>query len=143
MMIDSDCIGNCKSNYHMITTTSAPLVLSVRYIHYKIYIYIFHFRGNKNVTLSLSWNVIPNAGTLPKVMGEGQHRVKFPDEYQTSKYQMLKREREVNEMKVITSLVSKGDNLKTELLKLNVKVMFIYMLGNLIKMSSYNMLRFP
>ena len=56
---------------------------------------------------------------------------------------MLKREREVNEMKVITSLVSKGDDLKTELLKLNVKVMFIYMLGNLIKVSSYNMLRFP
>lgn len=53
---------------------------------------------------------------------------------------MLKREREVNEMKVITSLVSKGDNLKTELLKLNVKVMFIYMLGNLIKMSCYNIL---
>ncbi|VDI46538.1 signal peptidase complex subunit 3-like [Mytilus galloprovincialis] len=43
-------------------------------------------KGNKNVTLTLSWNVIPNAGTLPKVMGEGQHRVKFPDEYQSSKY---------------------------------------------------------
>jgi signal peptidase complex subunit 3 len=39
------------------------------------------FRGNNNVTLSLSWNVIPNAGTLPKVIGEGRHRIQFPLEY--------------------------------------------------------------
>lgn len=38
-------------------------------------------RANKNVTLTLSWNVIPNAGTLPKVMGHGNHRLEFPDEY--------------------------------------------------------------
>ena len=23
-MIDTDCIGSCKSNYHAITTTTAP-----------------------------------------------------------------------------------------------------------------------
>ncbi|KAK3597501.1 hypothetical protein CHS0354_041921 [Potamilus streckersoni] len=38
-------------------------------------------RGNRNVTMTLSWNVIPNAGTLPKVMGEGSHRFAFPDDY--------------------------------------------------------------
>jgi hypothetical protein len=26
VVIDTDCIGSCKSNYHMITTTMAPVV---------------------------------------------------------------------------------------------------------------------
>ncbi|KAL5012121.1 hypothetical protein ScPMuIL_010672 [Solemya velum] len=43
-------------------------------------------RGNKNVTLSLSWNVIPNAGTLPKVMGRGVHKFEFPKEYSSSRF---------------------------------------------------------
>jgi len=38
-------------------------------------------RGHKNVTLTLSWNVVPNAGTLPKVTGSGSHRFEFPDDY--------------------------------------------------------------
>jgi signal peptidase complex subunit 3 len=38
-------------------------------------------RANKNVTLTLSWNVIPNAGTLPKVRGQGSHRMEFPSDY--------------------------------------------------------------
>jgi len=38
-------------------------------------------RSNKNVTLTLAWNVIPNAGTLPKVRSVGSHRLEFPDEY--------------------------------------------------------------
>ncbi|XP_029644096.1 signal peptidase complex subunit 3 [Octopus sinensis] len=38
-------------------------------------------RGNKNVTLSLSWNVIPNAGTLPKVCADGKYNFAFPDHY--------------------------------------------------------------
>ena len=42
-------------------------------------------RGNKNVTLSLSWNVVPNAGTLPYVERIGAHVVEFPDEYLTQK----------------------------------------------------------
>lgn len=42
-------------------------------------------KGNKNVTLSLSWNVIPNAGTLPKVRGDGSHKFKFPNEYSTNR----------------------------------------------------------
>ncbi|XP_013394466.1 signal peptidase complex subunit 3-like [Lingula anatina] len=43
-------------------------------------------KGNKNVTLSLSWNVIPNAGTLPKIKGDGRHVFAFPEEYQSSKF---------------------------------------------------------
>lgn len=43
-------------------------------------------RSNKNVTLFLAWNVIPNAGTLPKIWGQGTHRVEFPDEYTASKF---------------------------------------------------------
>jgi len=42
-------------------------------------------RGNGNVTLTLSWNVIPNAGRLPLVPGIGQHRFQFPDEYSAGK----------------------------------------------------------
>jgi len=42
-------------------------------------------RGNKNVTLTLSWNVIPNAGRLPLVRGSGRQVVVFPDEYSTSR----------------------------------------------------------
>jgi len=41
-------------------------------------------RANKNVTLTLAWNVIPNAGTLPKVRAIGEHRLEFPDEYAPS-----------------------------------------------------------
>ncbi|XP_033621320.1 signal peptidase complex subunit 3 [Fukomys damarensis] len=30
-------------------------------------------KGNRNVTLTLSWNVVPNAGILPLVTGSGHH----------------------------------------------------------------------
>ncbi|CAE1231134.1 SPCS3 [Acanthosepion pharaonis] len=42
-------------------------------------------RGNKNVSLALSWNVIPNAGTLPKVAGNGRYEFAFPDDYASSR----------------------------------------------------------
>ncbi|KAI0216800.1 Signal peptidase complex subunit 3 [Lamellibrachia satsuma] len=42
-------------------------------------------RSNKNVTLSLAWNVIPNAGTLPKVNGDGGYTFEFPTEYSSSR----------------------------------------------------------
>jgi len=42
-------------------------------------------KGNKNVTLTLSWNVIPNAGNLPNIVADGSHRFSFPDEYTTTK----------------------------------------------------------
>ncbi|XP_050576403.1 signal peptidase complex subunit 3 [Bombus affinis] len=38
-------------------------------------------RGNKNVTLTLSWNIIPNAGLLPSVNAFGSHTFAFPSEY--------------------------------------------------------------
>ncbi|XP_053994086.1 signal peptidase complex subunit 3 [Hylaeus anthracinus] len=38
-------------------------------------------RGNKNVTLTLSWNIIPNAGLLPCVNAIGSHTFAFPSEY--------------------------------------------------------------
>ncbi|KAM9476659.1 signal peptidase complex subunit 3 [Clarias gariepinus] len=42
-------------------------------------------RGNKNVTLTLSWNVVPNAGILPLVMGSGHISVPFPESYESTK----------------------------------------------------------
>jgi len=38
-------------------------------------------KGNPNITLTLSWNVIPNAGTLPIIRGLGSHSFSFPAEY--------------------------------------------------------------
>uniref|UniRef100_A0A8D0BRC6 Signal peptidase complex subunit 3 n=1 Tax=Salvator merianae TaxID=96440 RepID=A0A8D0BRC6_SALMN len=42
-------------------------------------------KGNRNVTLTLSWNVVPNAGILPLVTGAGHVSVPFPDSYKTAK----------------------------------------------------------
>ncbi|KAJ8969429.1 hypothetical protein NQ314_001771 [Rhamnusium bicolor] len=42
-------------------------------------------KGNKNITLTLSWNIIPNAGLLPNVIASGSHSFKFPVEYTTSR----------------------------------------------------------
>jgi len=42
-------------------------------------------KNHQNVTLTLSWNVIPNAGTLPRLSSSGAHSFKFPAEYTTSK----------------------------------------------------------
>lgn len=38
-------------------------------------------RGNKNVTLTLYWNIIPNAGLLPSVKAIGSHTFAFPSAY--------------------------------------------------------------
>ena len=29
VVIGTDCIGSCKSNYHMITATTAPLIINI------------------------------------------------------------------------------------------------------------------
>lgn len=42
-------------------------------------------KGNQNVTLKLSWNVIPNAGALPSIFGDGMHTFRFPNEYSTGR----------------------------------------------------------
>ena len=39
------------------------------------------FRGHKNVTLTLSWNVVPNAGNLPRISSTGSHSFAFPVDY--------------------------------------------------------------
>uniref|UniRef100_A0A1L8DV91 Signal peptidase complex subunit 3 n=1 Tax=Nyssomyia neivai TaxID=330878 RepID=A0A1L8DV91_9DIPT len=41
-------------------------------------------KGHQNVTLSLSWNIIPNAGLLPSIFAIGQHSFKFPQTYTMS-----------------------------------------------------------
>ncbi|XP_077102747.1 signal peptidase complex subunit 3 [Siphateles boraxobius] len=42
-------------------------------------------RANKNITLTLSWNVVPNAGILPLVMGSGHKTLAFPESYEMAK----------------------------------------------------------
>ncbi|RNA25254.1 signal peptidase complex subunit 3-like [Brachionus plicatilis] len=41
-------------------------------------------KGNKNVTLYLTWNIIPNVGGLPNIPVDGAHRIVFPDQYASS-----------------------------------------------------------
>ncbi|CAF3887603.1 unnamed protein product [Rotaria sp. Silwood2] len=43
-----------------------------------------HLRSN-NVTLTLAWNVIPNAGGLPHIRANGSTSFIFPDQYTTSR----------------------------------------------------------
>lgn len=43
------------------------------------------FRGNENVTLFLSYNIVPNAGLLPNIIADGSHQFKFPVEYTSSR----------------------------------------------------------
>ncbi|XP_052277852.1 signal peptidase complex subunit 3-like [Dreissena polymorpha] len=64
-------------------------VLDYKKANTKYYFWDFGngLRSNKNVTLSLSWNVIPNAGTLPKIQGVGQHKIEFPSEYSPNRFQ--------------------------------------------------------
>ncbi|KAL0884120.1 hypothetical protein ABMA27_016139 [Loxostege sticticalis] len=42
-------------------------------------------KGHNNVTLTLSWNIIPNAGLLPNIQAIGQHSFKFPTDYTQTK----------------------------------------------------------
>ena len=44
-------------------------------------LFFFFFRGNKNVSLYLSWNVIPNAGVLPLISQPNKFYFDFPNEY--------------------------------------------------------------
>lgn len=48
-------------------------------------IFTFFLRANKNITLTLSWNVVPNAGILPLVAGNGHVSLPFPDAYETTR----------------------------------------------------------
>ena len=44
VVIDTHCIGSCKSNYHTITTTTTPLKFYMTYSYVYIFLYI-HFPG--------------------------------------------------------------------------------------------------
>lgn len=41
----------------------------------------YGLKGNSNVTLILSWNIIPNVGRLDLAKGSGSHSFSFPNEY--------------------------------------------------------------
>ncbi|KAE8747975.1 hypothetical protein FOCC_FOCC005366 [Frankliniella occidentalis] len=62
-------------------------VIDLKNIHAKYYFWDDGngLRGHKNVTLTLSWNIIPNAGLLPNVGAIGSHSFSFPPEYTTSR----------------------------------------------------------
>ena len=62
--------------FHVLKKEGAPKV---------IVLFLSPLRNHKNVTLTLSWNVVPNAGTLPRLTSLGSHSFKFPSEYTTSK----------------------------------------------------------
>merc|ERR1712126_510513 len=42
--------------------------------------------GHENVTLKLAWNVIPNAGNLPRIQSTGSHSFKFPKIHNCASY---------------------------------------------------------
>uniref|UniRef100_UPI00358E474A signal peptidase complex subunit 3 n=1 Tax=Myxine glutinosa TaxID=7769 RepID=UPI00358E474A len=42
-------------------------------------------RGNRNVSLWLAWNVVPNAGMLPLLAGQGTGHVRFPEKYEAGR----------------------------------------------------------
>jgi len=63
-------------------------ILDLRKANTKYYFWDYGngLKGNNNVTLTLSWNVIPNAGTLPKVRGIGNHKIVFPEQYTSGRF---------------------------------------------------------
>ncbi|CAN8006490.1 unnamed protein product [Ixodes hexagonus] len=62
-------------------------MLDFKSLHTKYYFWDdgHGLKGNKNVTLTLSWNIIPNAGSLPNILGTGAHSFAFPAEYSTAR----------------------------------------------------------
>uniref|UniRef100_A0A0K8TQ55 Signal peptidase complex subunit 3 n=1 Tax=Tabanus bromius TaxID=304241 RepID=A0A0K8TQ55_TABBR len=61
-------------------------VLDFKNMHTKYYFWDDGngLKANKNVTLTLSWNIIPNAGLLPSIFAHGSHSFQFPDQYSSS-----------------------------------------------------------
>ena len=41
VVIGTDCIGSCKSNYHMITATTTPVLIETRLLNQDFYCYYF------------------------------------------------------------------------------------------------------
>jgi hypothetical protein len=56
VLISTDCIGSCKSNYHIITTTAAPHIIEDAAVHIKITIVNMNNDVYKlSINLGLSW----------------------------------------------------------------------------------------
>merc|ERR1711879_1004194 len=76
-------MGNQVVLWDKIIQRGENAVLDYRSMNTKYY---FWDDGNgllnhKNVTLTLAWNIIPNAGNLPRIASTGFHSFKFPSEY--------------------------------------------------------------
>jgi len=57
-------------------------ILNLKNLHSKYYFWDDgHGLRGTNVKLTLNWNIIPNAGTLPNFVGLGGHTFQFPVEY--------------------------------------------------------------
>jgi len=41
--------------------------------------------NHKIITMTLPWNIISNAGNLPRIMSNGMHSFLFPEQYTTSR----------------------------------------------------------
>ena len=66
-----------------IVRRGEPSILSLKNQHLKYYFWDDGngLLGHKNVTLYLSWNIIPIAGILPNWQGTGSYKLQFPNEY--------------------------------------------------------------
>lgn len=64
-------------------------VLNLRKMHTHYYFFDdgHGLKGNQNITLTLRWNLVPNAGYLGLVTGSGSHKFTFPDKYSTTRRQ--------------------------------------------------------
>jgi hypothetical protein len=62
VVIDTDCTGSCKSNYHMITTTTefALTIFPTSIYYFQVYIYIYYFVCDKFLSLSKIYIKLPS-----------------------------------------------------------------------------------
>ena len=80
--------SDCKYTevYLQVCESSAPLMTQLREIVCSRLMFTFFlFSNHKNVTMTLAWNIIPNAGNLPRIASTGSHSFKFPSEYTTAR----------------------------------------------------------
>ena len=71
-----------KQHYYECLVTVKPVSDMCMDIDFSFLVsFSVFFRGNKNVSLYLSWNVIPNAGVLPLISQPKKFFFDFPNEY--------------------------------------------------------------
>ncbi|KAI8440438.1 hypothetical protein MSG28_001743 [Choristoneura fumiferana] len=64
-------------------------------------------KGHNNVTLTLSWNIIPNAGLLPNIMALGYHSFRFPTEYTQTRRNQYGYIAELNNVNMVSVVMAK------------------------------------